>query len=262
MADWAKIKFFYAMMLGASGSTLAAGSTESSGDYDVDYIYNMLETNSWKAADTTSPVYLTLDLGVGNTADADYIAIIGHNLNTIGATVTLQYSTDDFAADVNDAFTGEAPSADTVYLKEFTAPGAKRYWRLKISGTLSAVPYLAICVWGLTTELDYATASFDPYAENVKAAVGLSQGGYVTGIHEKHTERSMSLRFSDADSTLYNKVKAWWDTSGLKNFFVAWETANNPSEAYLMRPGTSFTNPLTNGGAYRNITINLKGRKE
>ncbi len=262
MATWAKIKFFYDTMLGFTGSTLMADSTDSSGDYDVDYTYKMFETNIWKAADTTSPVYLTLDLGAGNTADADYLAIIGHNLNTIGATVTLQYSTDNFAADVNDAFTGEAPSADTVYLKEFTAPGAKRYWRLKISGTLSVAPYLAICIWGEETELDYATAFFDPHAENVKATVGMSQGGYVTGIHEKYAERMLSLKFHDADSALYSKVKGWWDTSGLNNIFVAWETANNPSDVYLMRPGMKLNNPLANGGAYRNITINLKGRKE
>jgi hypothetical protein len=262
MATWAKIKFFYGTMLGSTGSTLTAGSTDSSGDYDVDYIYNMLETNLWKAANTASPVYLTLDLGVGNTADADYIAIIGHNLNTIGATVDLEYSATGAWAGEEVSLLSEAPSADTVYLKEFTAPGAKRYWRLKISGTLSAAPYLAICIWGLTTELDYATASFDPYAENVKAAVGLSQGGYVTGIHEKYAERMLSLKFRDADSTLYNKVKGWWDTSGLKNFFVAWETANNPTDVYLMRPGTRFNNPLTNAGAYRDITIKLKGRKE
>jgi hypothetical protein len=121
---------------------------------------------------------------------------------------------------------------------------------------------MAICIWGDKTELDYATASYDPYAQNVKANVGLSQGGYVTGIHEKYTERSLALRFADADSTLYDKVKSWWDTSGLKNFFVAWETANNPTDVFLMRPDPKFNNPLTNGGAYRNITINLKGRKE
>ncbi len=262
MADWAKVKFFWSTMLGSTGSTLTADSTESSGDYDVDYIYNMIEVNSWQAANTTSPMYVTLDLGSGNTADADYLAVLGHNLNTIGATIDLEYSATGAWAGEEVSVFSEAPSADTVYLKEFTAPGAKRYWRLKISGTLSAAPYMAICVWGLKTEFDYATASFDPYAQNVKASVGLSQGGYVTGVHEKHTERSLALRFADADSTLYEKVKTWFETHKLKNLFVAWETANNPTDVFLMRPASRFSNPLTNGGAYRNITINLKGRRE
>src|SRR3990172_5387949 len=150
MSQWAKFKFFFDTMLGSTGSALAAGST-ASGDYSAAYLYNMLETNLWKAADTTSPVYITYDAGAGNTKQADYLAIIGHNLFSAGATIALQYSTDNFASDINDAFTAFAPSADTVILKEFTAV-AKRYWRLKITSTLSAAPYMAICVWGLKTE--------------------------------------------------------------------------------------------------------------
>lgn len=264
MADWAKFKFFYDTMLGAAGSTLTATSTEATGDHDVDYIHNWLETNMWEAEDIglADPQYLTLDLGASNTADCDYLCILGHNLNTVGATVTLQYSTDDFAADINDAFTGVAPSADTVFLKEFTAPGAKRYWRLKISGHGSTAPYMAICVWGLTTELDYATASFDPYEQNVKAAVGISQGGYVTGVHTQYAERALNLSFADADSTLYGKVKSWHDSHGLKNLFVAWETANNPTDVYLMRPSAKFRNPFNQTGLYRNISVQLTGRTE
>ncbi|MBI5970872.1 MAG: hypothetical protein HY884_06930 [Deltaproteobacteria bacterium] len=264
MATWAKIKFYHVgnTMMGAAGSTLTASST-ASGDYSAAYIYNMLEVNSWKAANTTTPMYITFDGGSAQGVyNADFLAIIGHNLATIGGTITLQYSTDNFAADINDAFTGFAPATDAVILKEFTAPGAKRYWRLKITGTLSAAPYMAICIWGNKVELDYASASFDPYEQDVKAQVNLSQGGYVTGIHTQYTERSLNLRFDDADSALYAKVKTWWDSSGLKNFFAAWETANNPNDVYLMRPDTRFSNPLKLGGAYRDISIQLKGRKE
>ncbi|MBI5599651.1 MAG: hypothetical protein HY890_07945, partial [Deltaproteobacteria bacterium] len=225
------------------------------------YIYNWLETNMWKAANTTTPMYLTYNAGSGNTKTADFLAIIGHNLNTIGATIVLQYSIDNFASDINDAFTGFAPSSDNALLKEFTSPAAKRYWRLKITGTLSAAPYLTLCVWGNKTELDYASASFDPYEQEIKAVVGMSQGGYVAGIHTQYTERSLDLKFEDADSTLYNKVKAWWDVQGLKNFFVAWDTANNPGDIFLMRPDPKFSNPFKLGGAYRDITISLKGRK-
>lgn len=260
MATWAKIKFFWSTMLGAVGSTLAATSTAAG--YAVASIYNMLEVNSWLSGGTTSPQYITLDLGVGNAATADYLAISGHNLNTIGATITLQYSTDNFAADVNDAFTGFAPSSDAALVKEFTAPADKRYWRLKISGTLSAAPQMNICIWGEKTELDYVTASFDPQAQEEDADISKSYGGYVTGVTVHSTERRMTLNFEDCDSTLYAKLAAWYETHGLKNFFVAWETANSPNDVFLMRrePGRNW--PLTNGGAYRSVTINLKGRKE
>ncbi|MBI5233518.1 MAG: hypothetical protein HY880_04115 [Deltaproteobacteria bacterium] len=259
MAVWAKIKFLWETMLGSTGSTLTATST-ATGDYAVSYLYNMLETNRWKSANTTTPMYVSYDAGSGNTKTADYLAIIGHNLKTIGATITLQYSSDNVT--YYDCFTGFAPTADTVILKEFTSPGAYRYWRLKITGTLSAAPYMTICIWGNKTELDYASASFDPYAQEIKANVNLSYGGHVAGVHTLYTERNMSLRFDDADATLYGKVKTWWDMSGLKNFFVAWETANNPDDVFLMYPEVKFDNPLKNGGVWRDIAIKLSGRKE
>jgi hypothetical protein len=264
MAQWAKIKFFWDTMLGADGSALIATSTESAADYDVDYLYNMMEINLWKAEDTglADPQYITYDAGVGNSYDADYLAIIGHNLNTAGATVAIQYSaTGAWAGEEVEVFS-EAVSADTVYLKEFTAPGAKRYWRLKISGHGSAAPFMAICVWGEKTELDWASSSFDPYSQKVVAKSSLSYSGYLTGTHTRYIERSMSLRFADCDAALYDKVKNWWETHGTKNLFVAWDTTNSPEDVFLMRPSGRFSNPFNQTGLYRNISISLTGRRE
>ena len=255
MAVWAKPKIFYSTVGWQTASSTATG------DYSVAYLFNWLETNMWKAANTTTPMYITYDAGVGNTASPDYLAILGHNLKTIDATIVLQYSTDNFAADINDAFTAFAPAADTVILKEFTAV-AKRYWRLKITGTLSAAPYMTLCVSGSKIELDYATASFDPYHQEVKATTNVTQGGYVAGIHTQYTERKLDLKFNDADSTLYGKIKAWWDAHGLKNLFIAWEITNNPNDVYLMRPDEKFSNPFTANSAFRDISLSFTGRKE
>lgn len=265
MADWEVIKFFYKTMLGSAGSTLAATSTEATGDHDVDYIFNWLETNNWLAEDSglADPQFLTYDAGVGNTKEADYICILGHNLNTAGATITLQYSTDNFAGDINDAFTGEAPTADTVYLKEFTSPGDFRYWRLKIAGHGATAPFLTLSPWGLTTELDYATTAFDPYEEDRKANINISHGGFITGIHTKYTERRFTLQFANSTLDFYNnKIRPWREDHGLQNFFVAWETGNNPLDAFLMRSTPRFRNPYTATGSHRDISIQLMGRKE
>lgn len=413
MAAWAKFKFYWDTVLGDEASTLEATSTESTGDFSVDYIHNGLETNFWKAANTTTPMYIALtpfgsnivlndlfenvSLGTGdpdefddwidsttngaitaettfvfmgtysckltqgatfdtkitqdmtvtpgqflklrfwtrgdgtnageyqvldvthgtgiiaqvttgitgttytginvnftipagtttirvaffpadvNGADAyfdnitivpfagqpvvDYLAIIGHNLYTIGAEVTLQYSNDNFSSDINDAFTGEVPTADTVFLKEFTQQ-TQTYWRLKIDGTLSVAPFLAIAIWGETTELDYASASFDPHSQDEKAIIGRSQNGFVSGVHTRYIERRLTIAFNDADDTLYQKVKAWRETNGMKNFFVSWDTANNPNEVWLMQASPSFSNPYTETSEFRNIRIDLTGRKE
>lgn len=262
MTEWAKIKFFWDQILNNEGSSLVADSTDTMADYDVDYLFNIMETNFWRSASTTDPQYITLDLGVSGDADADYLAILGHNLNTIGAIVTLQYSNDNFSGDINDAFTGEAPAADTVYLKRFTAPSAQRYWRLKLSDTMSAAPFMAICIWGEETELDWVQTAFDPHAETVVANRTVSYAGFITGTHIRHTERTLQLSWNEVESALYDKVRAWWDGSGLNNFFVAWDVTNNASDVYLMRPDMTFNAPFSGKGDLRNITIRLKGRKE
>lgn len=259
MAAWAKIKFLWDNVFGITGGNLSATSTASG--YDVKNIYNMLETNMWKAANTTTPMYITIDTFSAAT-EADSLVLLGHNLNTIGATIGVHYSTDNFVADIHDAFTPFAPTSDNALLKEFTSPGGKRYWRFYITGTLSAAPEIVIAMLCNKTELDYATASYDPDEQDVKANVNVSDTGYLLGIHRKYTERSMILRFEDADSALYMKIKGWWEANGLKNFFVAVDTANRPNDVYLMRPDPKFSNPLKSGGLYRDIAISLKGRKE
>lgn len=264
MATWNKVKLYYDNRLRDSGATLAATSTESTGDFDKDYTSNWLETNAWQAEDSgmAATQDLTLDLGVGNTGTCDYLTIYNHNLNTAGVTIVLQYSTDNFSGDTNDAFTAEAVSADTVYHKEFSAPAAKRYWRIRLTGVTGDAPYIRIASFGTATELDYASTSYDPYQESIKQNTSMTEGGRIAGIHKKYTERSVSINFTDADSTVYNKVKTWQDIHEGKQFFIGWETGNNPSEIWLVRTSGNHNNPIQDNGVYRNISLDLKGRKE
>lgn len=257
---WDSVTFYWKTMLGTTG-TLTASSTASG--FAAANIYNMLEINSWKAANTTSPVTLTLDLGAGNSADADYLAVCGHNLNTVAATIVLQHSTTGaWAGEEVAAFTAFAPSSDKAFIQEFTAPGAKRYWQLRITGTFSAAPQIAIAVWGLKTVLGFVNALFDPHEEELKTNVVKGPKGHVLGVHNHYRERRMMLNFAKGNSTLYGKVADWWDNNGMKNFFVAWDKGNNPTDVFLMLPDARRSNPFTPGGLYRNITINLTGRRE
>ncbi|MFQ5442703.1 MAG: carbohydrate binding domain-containing protein [Thermodesulfobacteriota bacterium] len=189
---------------------------------------------------------------------ADYLAIAGHNLGTGTAQVQLQYS-DDGASWVGALDT--YPPNNKIFLEEFTSPGLYRHWRVNILNA-AVNPYMYVCIWGLKTELDYATASYDPHGQEVRADMNLSHGGYLTGIHTRYMERQMTLTFHGAGPSLYASVDAWWETSGLKNFFVGWERANNPDDVFLMRPGAKSYNPFNAGGLYRDVTIKLSGRKE
>lgn len=255
---WSRIKFFYDSIPGVSGAML--GATTQRADAPVENISNMLEVNMWGASAAVDPLYITVDLGgVNPPKAADYLAVYGHNLGSAGATLALQYSSDGLA--YSDAFSAFMPTSDAVVLREFTQTAAARYWRLRITGH-GAPPHISICIWGMKTELDYASMSFDPHGQEARMSVNHSYGGYLTGIHTQYVERSLSLRFEDADDLLYNKVRGWWETSGTMNFFVAWENANSPTDVFLMRPDARFYNPLKHGGCRRDIIINLTGRKE
>ena len=419
MAVWAKVKFFYETMLGSAGSTLTATSTEADNDHDVDYIFNWLETNMWKAEDSgiADPQYITYDAGANlgsellsnigfetaggggadvfanwteaasdgsiddegtlvnsgshackltqgvsiatqikqvisvtpddvqevsfytrgdgtfdgryrifdetntvaivalastgvtgttytqitkcftvpptcvslsvqffpaatdtavayfddttlkvdtATTEADYITVLGHNLNTAGVTLTLQYSTDNFIVDTNDAFTGIVVTADTVFSKEFISPGAKRYWRIELAGHGATAPYMTLAVWGEATELDYMSSSIDPYADDIRATVNRTQGDFVAGIHVKSIRRNFNLTFDSTDQATRDKIRTWRDNHGLQNFFLAWEVNNNPTDVWLMRPsGSTLATPYSDfNTAYYNASIQLEGRKE
>ena len=208
----------------------------------------------WFCDATTDTIYNSKILPVSN-----YLFISGHNLNTIGATITFQYSNDNFSADINDAVTF-VPSNNKTFVLEFTTI-EQRYSRLKISGQLAA-PSMSICYWGNKTELDYASISFDPYGEKVAANVKVTQGGVLSGEHVKHSNRDIDLTFNDADETLYRKVRALWEDVGLENFGLGWEMTEHVLDVYLLRLAPTFKNPLTKGGIYRNIKLSLEGRKE
>lgn len=240
-----KLSAYFKKGTGASGA-IKVGTTSDDDAYGSD-------TGITDASWTEYTYYFT---ATETTARITFV-----NESEVSSETSLFDTATMLIVDWTDAFTGYTPTTDKAIVKEFTTQ-TKRFWRVKISGTPTAVVSMAICFWGELTELDYATRSFDPYGQKNNANVNISHTGYVLGIHNKFIERNMRLGFSDADSTLYDKINAWIENNGMKNFFVAWEDANNPDDIFLMRPDKTMNNPLVRGGIYRNITIKLIGRKE
>lgn len=155
---------------------------------------------------------------------------------------------------------GTSVTSDDV--TDYLAAGAisNRYWRLRFTGH-AAAPEVAICIWGNKTEIKRALL-FDPYEEEIKANVVKGPTGYVLGVHNQYRERRMDLRFNNVDSATYQKLKAWWDGSGLRNFFVAPDRRNYPDDVFLMMPDPRFRNPFIHGGTRREVNLTLTGRRE
>ena len=254
---WAKVKIFYSHVLAKLAATTTAAG------FAIANILDWMEGSWWLADNTTTPMYITIGSGPGggDPLTADYLFISGHNFFTIGARVTLQKSSTGAWAGEEVDVTTETPSNDLTFAKLFTST-TEDYWRLKITGSLSAEPQIAICVWGELVELDLVTLSFDPDGENEFVNTKKTQGGVISGQHVKYRERDISLGFSESEDALYQKVKALKEDHGFQNFGLGWETTEHPAEVYLVRREKGFKNPLVKGGSFRNVTLRVKGRRE
>ena len=257
MSQQTKLKFYHDNILANTTVPLVATST-STGVFAIDNISNGLETNRWKGTSTATQV-IEFDAGAGNTVDASYIAIFGHNLFAAGATAVVQHSTSGaWGGEHSNSFNGPIDTSG-VYLAEFATAGEFRYWRVLIQGQ-STIPYISIMNLGTVTTLDWIQPPFDPYAQQRMTNANITQGGFVSGIHTKHTERQLSISLANSNTAVYASVLDWNETNGAKNFFMAWNSTGDATAIYLVRPDDSFNNPLT-VDKLRNITINLKGRK-
>lgn len=222
--------------------------------YDVGNLLIFLEGSLWKGVGTGTHT-ITFDAGVGNTISADYVGVANHNLS--GATFKLQYSTDNFSGDINDAVSF-SPSDNFPFRKEFTSQD-KRYWRIQLTG-LSSVPFMAIAYWGERSEWDFP-ALFDPNAETDESNLNVSKTGYLLGINTTFIERPIDVVFRGVldGSALWLELRNWWDTHGRNLLFIAWDTDDHPDDVFFVRPEKSFKGPFISA-VYRQVSINFTGR--
>lgn len=255
---WGKPKLLWQHNL----SGLVASSEDSA--YPVSNILVRREGKRYRSASTTTPITITFDAGGGNTEKADYLFISGHNLGTIGATIALEYSTTGAWGGEEETADSTSPGDDFTFALYFTQAD-KRYWRLKITGTLSDFPQIAIAYWGEEVEGAYCTAALDPNQQTIKANVGLTAGDVVTGIHEKSRERGPTkYDFGQlpAEGAVPTALRNWFDSIGMAPFGFAWEPIDHSSEVYLMRGDGKQNIPFVKGGLYQQCDITLRGRVE
>lgn len=121
----------------------AAAVTASSADasYPKELAYDWFLADYFKTGGSGTQ-YLRADMGSAMAVDWGGIGR-GHNLASLGATAKLQYSNDNFAADINTALT-ITPTDDSSIFRTFTAISA-RHWQWEITAGAGAyiLPQLA-----------------------------------------------------------------------------------------------------------------------
>ncbi len=214
----------------------------ASGDYDV---LNIQDGRNYKLHRFLSAgtVYYTIDCGVGIAADT--LCIINHNMYRTGgadATVSVEYSSDNFVADVNEALAGFTPDVKA-FAKTFTTQSA-RYWRVKIVSIATTVYAGEVMLGRRVTMQRYPESGFDPDSEKIVAESNKSLGGNPLGSVIKHYEREISMNFRKiTPSWITNTFKTFWDTylKQLKAGFVMWDLTNHADEVYYGKLPDKFT---------------------
>ena len=234
-------------------SGTVSASTEATG-YEKENAFDWLTYDWWKPTAVTA--YLTVDMG--SATACDYFALAGHDLGTQGAGVVLQYSTDNFAADINDAFTTLTPSDDSVIFQSFTSQ-SKRYWRVKLT---TAVASLGTVAFGERLDMPEGmgvgfippTMSFDDDVTNNRA-----HGGAYLGRSVLREGASGSISF---DLLTPAFVRSDWmpfiEHARSKPFFLSWDETNYSGEAAYCWTDGAITPPKYSHTNYMSASLKYK----
>jgi hypothetical protein len=255
MAFNAKPKFLFDSIL--VDASLSA--TDTADGYDVDNITDLRPYTLHKFEEAGTK-YIVIDCGEDATADA--IGIVGHNLGTAEATVSVQHSANgsDWSADL----VSFEPSDDKAVMKEFTST-TDRYWRISIV-TSSVIAQLGVVIIGqVLTFPRWPLSGFDPDALNIEASSQTSKAGNILGATLKYVSREISMSFEDIiPSWITNTFKPVWDShlEQLKPFLAAWDITNHPSEVYFLRIPENFALKMPYNPYRRSLKLSLQGVKE
>jgi len=221
------VRIGYQNLFETAGAVVSATS-EATG-YPKENAFDWLPFDAWKAA-AAGTVYLTVDLLAAKSVD--YFGLYAHDLHNNSGTVQLQWSTDNFAASINNIGTNHTPTDDRPIFESFTSQSA-RYWRLKIVSTGSAS---AIGCASFGAMLDVGDAPqigfIPPLSRGHKAIASTSVDGTFIG-------RTVREHASDIRISFKYLTPAWIRSTWLpfhehaktKPFFVSWDEVNYSSEA-------------------------------
>ncbi|MDI9562516.1 MAG: hypothetical protein QM235_15225 [Pseudomonadota bacterium] len=239
--------------------TLVATDTETG--YDVLNLIDLRPYTFWKAA-SHGTKYITVDCGAAKSADC--LAIIGHNLYTAGATVSIESSPDNSSWTVRLA--GFTPTSDKAVLKTFTSASAQ-YWRIKIV-TAAVAAYMAVALLGVKIQFEYPpNTPYVPYAETPAADVERSKNGHILGVATYSPVLRIQPQFSLVSRTWLDTyfIPFWQNYARLfKPFFFVWDLDTYPSDVFFtsIDDDMPLETPFSVLTYVDTLTLKLRGVKE
>lgn len=205
---------------------------------------------------------LTVDYGAAVTVDVFCLAY--HNLGALGATVTVRYSTDNFATDDNVLAT-LSPSDNLVIFKPMTSTHV-RYWRIQIALGAAGQPYIGQVLLGAMLNLPKAVkvgSTIVHDSDDDDIINNIAQNGNFLGmtVINQGVKGSISFDFM-TESYLRNEYKTFKDHARTKPFFYSWRPSLYDADAIICwRDGKIPTANATHAKPYYSVDFPIEGRK-
>lgn len=240
--------------------TPVATSTDSSTEFNVLNIRDRKTGKKHKFASAATGSY-TVDCGTAKPADTLFIR--RHNYFTASASILVQYSSDNFAADIHDAFVAFAAASDFQIIKKFVEASA-RYWRVTIQNPTVAA-WVGVIELGQRLEFPVTPdVRFDPIGEDIQGSVNRSRLGEGLGAVVEYFPRRLNARFGKLSrSFVMDSLKPLYDAElrHLNPFIFSWND-DDPYNSVIL--GTlpiksRFSTPLNVLEVVRDFNLQVEG---
>lgn len=225
----------------ADGTPVASGTAAG---FDARHIADTRPFTFWRAPAVGT---YTIKVDSGSAKVADALALCGHNLASIGATVSVESSPDNAAWTTRLA--AFAPASDYALLRTFASATVK-WWRITIIAP-AGIPELAVCFIGARLTLPAPPdAPYIPCEQDSEEESPISEGGFPLATAIKFKPIRTKPSFSNLPRAwVFDTFRPVWEDylSNRSLFFWAWDLATYPNDfVYLAQhvgkyaPGVSI----------------------
>lgn len=233
-----------------------ASGTDAAAAFDILNVNDLRPYTYWQA-----DAYGTLFLYPNISAKADAFGIVGHNLGTAGALISVEYSdTGAWAGEEVEQLAPFVPADDLTILKTF--PLADGYWRLKIV-TAAVVPFCGVVMIGEALEMPTPPDTpYIPFTEDTKASALDSKTGQLLGVDVRYFPIKIRPRWSKLlRSFAFDEYQDFWNDHARwrKPFLYGWDLDTFPEHAFFVRHKGKHGVPLTVLSLADKISLDLIG---
>ncbi|HAV56602.1 MAG TPA: hypothetical protein DCX45_03570 [Acinetobacter junii] len=227
---------------------------------DNDQAYLELAEGGWLE---TEGGFLELEDGVA----PDALFILNHNLKTIGATITIQYSLDAGVSYTTIHSFVPATNKAQFVIFNLTDIIVSQYWRIKITGATAAAE-IGILMLGKKLQFPWPPDNqVIPKQESMKLASEISQEGHLLGTVLAYNGIQINHKWS-------NLLRQWtegtfeqfWDSHAkfIYPFVYVWDLTNRPDDIFYVRVNTDmvYQEPLSKLSYADELQLQMTGISE